>query len=101
MFSFPWWLKVTSVWERVICLPDNKPTFSCTQSRLSTTLQKNTLENMMGKGENAGNQYFILFTQCFPRLLRLDFDISVAFIVSSANALNLDQPKTLSFGGVR
>ena len=28
-------------------------------------LKVNPFENMMGKGENAGNQYFLLFPQCF------------------------------------
>ena len=37
-----------------------------TQSRLSTTLRKNPFENIVGKGENAGNHSgFLLFSQCF------------------------------------
>ena len=36
-----------------------------TQSRLLTTLQKRPIENILGKGENAGNQHFLLFQQCF------------------------------------
>ena len=28
-------------------------------------LEKKTFENIMGKGDNAGNQYFLHFTQCF------------------------------------
>ena len=36
-----------------------------TQSRLSTTLRVKTLENNVEKGENAGNQHFLLFPQCF------------------------------------
>ena len=36
-----------------------------TQSRLSTTLREKNLENIVGKGENAGNQHFLLFPQCF------------------------------------
>ena len=36
------------------------------QSRLITTLQKKTLENIVGKGENAGYQLFLLFPQSFP-----------------------------------
>ena len=31
-----------------------------TQSRPLMTLQKNLLENIVGKGENAGNQHFLL-----------------------------------------
>ena len=28
-------------------------------------LKKMAFENIMGKGENAGNQHFLLFPQCF------------------------------------
>ena len=30
-----------------------------------TTLKKKALENAVGKEENAGNQHFLLFPQCF------------------------------------
>ena len=36
-----------------------------TQSRLLTTLKRKAYENIVGKGENAGNQHFLLFPQCF------------------------------------
>ena len=36
-----------------------------TQSRLLTPLEKKAFENIEGKGENAGNQHFLLFPQCF------------------------------------
>ena len=36
------------------------PTFT-TQPRLLTTLKKQVFENIVGKGENAGNQHFLLF----------------------------------------
>ena len=36
-----------------------------TQSRLLTTLRKKPFKNIVGKGENAGNQHFHLFPQCF------------------------------------
>ena len=36
-----------------------------TQSRLLTSLKKKALENTVGKGENASNQLFLLFPQCF------------------------------------
>ena len=35
------------------------------QSRLLTTFYKETFENIVEKGENAGNQHFLLFQQCF------------------------------------
>ena len=37
-----------------------------TQSRLLKTLKMKILENNVGKGENAGNQHFLLFPQHFP-----------------------------------
>ena len=36
-----------------------------TKSRFLTTLRNRPLENIVGKGENAGNQHFLLFPQCF------------------------------------
>ena len=38
---------------------------STTQSPLLRTLREQTFENIMEKGENAGNQHFLLFPQCF------------------------------------
>ena len=35
------------------------------QSQVLMTLKKKALENIVGKGENAGYQHFLLFTQCF------------------------------------
>ena len=34
------------------------------------TLERNHFENIVGKGENAGNQHFLLFPQCFLYLPR-------------------------------
>ena len=36
-----------------------------TQSRLSMTQRKEAFENILGIRENAGNQQFLLFPQCF------------------------------------
>ena len=36
-----------------------------TQSRVLPTLRKKSFEDIAGKGENAGNQHFLLFPQCF------------------------------------
>ena len=33
--------------------------------RLLMTLRKKPLENIVGNGENASNQHFLLFPQCF------------------------------------
>ena len=40
------------------------------QSRLLTTLSYKPFENIMGKGENAGNQHFLPFPQCFKSYQR-------------------------------
>ena len=37
----------------------------------SKTLQNKAFENIVGKGENAGNQHFLLFPQCFLPYLTL------------------------------
>ena len=55
-------------------------------------------ENITGKGENAGNQHFLLFPQCFLPIPKRIFVLK--FHLSSANAFNLDQSKNLSFGKV-
>ena len=38
-------------------------------------------ENIVGKGENAGYQHFLLFTQCFEAPRLLSPDTSKGFIV--------------------
>ena len=35
------------------------------QVRIFTTVREKPFENTAGKGENAGNQHFLLFPQCF------------------------------------
>ena len=39
-----------------------------TYSRLLTPLKQKAFENMVGKGENAGNQHFLFVPHCFPPL---------------------------------
>ena len=53
-------------------------------------------ENIVGKGENAGNHHFLLF----PCFLHFPKQISIfqSFFLLSANGFKLDQFKTLSFG---
>ena len=66
----------------------------------SPDLRKKPLENIVRKGENAGNQHFLPFPQCFlpfPTQI-FNFAITCTFILWSANAINLDQSKILSFG---
>ena len=69
------------------------------------TLGKKPFENIVGKGENAGNQHFLLFPQCFvPFKNQISsfwshlFCCLLTLILLSANVFNLDQSKILSFG---
>ena len=59
--------------------------------------EKKPYKNTVRKGENAGNQCFLLFPQCFYFPKR-NFNFPVTFILSSASSFNLDQSKKLSFG---
>ena len=62
------------------------------------TLRKNAFENIVGKGENAVTSIFSFSHSVFYDILKTNFNILVTFMLSSANALNLDQSKILSFG---
>ena len=57
-------------------------------------------ENIVGKGENAGNQHFLPFPPCFlpspPHISISNYDSRSTFILSSANVLNLENFKMLS-----
>ena len=68
---------------------------------------KDPIENMVGKGENAGNQYILLFGDCFLSKRQRSCFLSkrqrslfklCTFILSSANAFNLVTSKILSLG---
>ena len=62
------------------------------------TCRKKPLENVVERGENAGNQHFLLFLQFFSTLSKTNFTISALLKLLSANALNLDKSFILSFG---
>ena len=48
------------------------------------TLSKKAIENILGKGENAGNQHFLLFAKCcLPFLLQVPILNHVEYIVYS------------------
>ena len=47
-------------------------------------------ENISGKGENAGNQHFLLFPKCFLPFPKQISIFLVTFNLSSVCALNLD-----------
>ena len=75
-----------------IWLDKNKPEATlllfATQSKLLMTLKKKAFENIVRKGENAGNQHFILFPQCF-----LPFPNQIS-IFESHNFCCLQMPST-------
>ena len=48
---------------KVVC--NSLPIWTSLEFWLLTTLYKKSFENTVGKGENAGNQHFLLFPQCF------------------------------------
>ena len=58
--------------------------------------KKKTIENTVGKGENAGNGHFLLFSQCF--LLYQKREIFILSSSNSPNALNLAMSEILLFG---
>ena len=51
--------------------------------QLFTTLYKKPIENIFGKGENAGNQYFLFFPKVFSTLPKtnLNFFSHIYFVV--------------------
>ena len=55
--------KRASAFQDFYHLPQSFP--FTTHSRLLTNLGKKPFENMVGKGEHAGNQCSLLFPQCF------------------------------------
>ena len=60
------------------------------------TLEEMAFENIVGKGENAGNQHFLLFPKCFLTVQTQKSVPTLNFL--SANALNLVQFRKLLFG---
>ena len=63
---------------------------------LLKTLKKTPFENIVGKGENAGNQHFLLFPKCFLPIRKRISVFRLHFILSSVNAFNLSFGKGLS-----
>ena len=67
------------------------------------TFKEKPFENIVGKEESAGNQHFLPFSTMFSTLLRTKIIISAYFysayfILSSANAFNLDRSRIFLFG---
>ena len=61
------------------------------------TLRKKPFEYIVGKGEKAGNQHFLLYPPCFLTFGTENFKVLVIFILLYANALNSEWSESLSF----
>ena len=72
--------------------------FKCRNFTNSKTALYQSFENIVGKGENAGNQHFLLFPQCLHPDLRNYYSRNIEFV--AANALNLVKAKMFLFGNV-
>ena len=48
---------------------------------LKITIGKDAFENIVGNGENAGYQHFLLFPSIFPTLPKLNFNFRVRFFL--------------------
>ena len=78
--------------------------FSCSNSVFYSMKERNCyFVNMNPLPHNLdfddpGNQYFLLFPQCFFSQSRTNFIIWATFVLLSANSLKLDQAKIWSCG---
>ena len=63
--------------------------------------KKKAFENIVGKGENAGNQHFHLFPQCFLPFLKQNSIIQSHLFCLLQMLLNLDHTKNMEFGRVK
>ena len=83
LFTKVFFHRVVKTWDCAVnSLPLNPRTFN--------DLKKKPFENIEGKGENAGNQHFLLFST----LPKTNLNFSATVNLPSANAFNLDQSKT-------
>ena len=57
---------------------------------------KKYIKNVVGKGENAGNQHFLNFPHFYP--INAKFQHWIYINISSANTFNFDMAKILSSG---
>ena len=61
------------------------------------TLYRKLFENIVGKGENAGNQHFLLFPRCFLPFPEQTLIFQSCLCCHLATVLNFTQSKILSF----
>ena len=85
-------LGIFSFSQEVLCplsLYHTIPTF--------TTMRKKPLENIVGKGENAGSQHFLLFPTMFSTHHQIIFHFFLnTFVVLSVNVLDLNKSEILT-----
>ena len=62
------------------------------------TLEEKAFENIEGKGENADNQHFLSFPQCFLPYQREIPSFQQHFFFVICKCFHLDQSKILPFG---
>ena len=55
------------------------------------TLRKKPVENIMGKGENARNQHFLLLPQCFLSLQQKYSSLLVEFYIDVSEYIQIEQ----------
>ena len=66
--------------------------------RTLNNLGKKHFENFVGKGENAGNQHFVLFPEYILQASQNKFEFLAKFNSSFASAFNFDWLKNSLFG---
>ena len=64
----------------------------------NTLKKKKAFQNIVGKGENGGNQHCLLFPEFFLLFFRGFSIFEAIFFSLSANALNFEKSEILSFG---
>ena len=71
-------------------------TLHCTMTSFDNPLGRTLLKNIVGKGENAGNQHFLLLPQFFFNLSETDLIILSTFILLFKISLSFRKCKSFS-----
>ena len=87
--SFPFLSMFSKCLLHKVEIRDNKiKSNSLPQIPTFNTLTKKALENIVGKGENASNQHFLLFPQCFLLFLK-QLSIFQAHLICRLQSLSI------------
>ena len=84
-----------SIWTRLILLINPLPH---NQSPVKKILKHGAFENIVGKGENDGNQHFLFFSPCFLPKERKITRTFATFNLLYVNVFNLVKARVLFFG---